>query len=71
MNAYELKRQLRIERRNTYGTVSIENYMAAHYMSDCERYGFVYGCDAECPVLARGECENELTHELGVEVPDE
>ena len=68
MNARELKRQLRIERRNTYGTASIENDIAARYMSDCERYGFVYGCDAECPVLARGECENELTRELVVEV---
>ena len=68
MNAYELKRQLRIGRRNIYGTVAIENDIAARYMSDCERYGFMYGCDAECPVLARGECENELMHELEVEV---
>lgn len=67
MNARELKSQLRIERRNTYGTVAIENDIAARYMSDCERYGFMCGCDAGCPVLARGECKNELMRELGVD----
>lgn len=26
-------------------------------MSDCESYGMTWGCDEDCPVLLRGECE--------------
>lgn len=26
-------------------------------MSDYERYGMTWGCDIDCPVLNRGECE--------------
>lgn len=26
-------------------------------MSECSRYGMTKGCDDECPVLLRGECE--------------
>ena len=26
-------------------------------MTDCERYGMTWGCDIDCPVLQRGECE--------------
>lgn len=27
-------------------------------MTECERYGYTYGCDSECPVLMRGECKH-------------
>ena len=27
------------------------------FMSDCERYGMTWGCDIDCPVLQRGDCE--------------
>jgi len=30
---------------------------AASVMTDCEKYGMVGGCDEDCPVLIRGECE--------------
>lgn len=30
-------------------------------MSECEKYGMAYGCDEDCPVYRRGECENEVT----------
>lgn len=25
-------------------------------MTECEKYGYTYGCDSECPVFMRGEC---------------
>lgn len=25
--------------------------------NECERYGMTWGCDEDCPVLNRGECE--------------
>lgn len=31
--------------------------MASSVMSDCEKYGMTWGCDINCPVLQRGECE--------------
>lgn len=70
MNARDLKRQLRIERSNIYSSRAIENDLSARCMSECERYGFMQGCDVECPVFARGECENELMHKLRVEVDE-
>jgi len=26
-------------------------------MDDCYKYGLIGGCDVDCPVLRRGECE--------------
>ena len=26
-------------------------------MTECERYGITWGCDKDCPVLQRKECE--------------
>jgi len=26
-------------------------------MNECEKYGMCWGCDEECPVYIRGECE--------------
>ena len=34
------------------------------YMTECEKYGYTYGCDSECPVLMRGECKH--AEEMGV-----
>lgn len=33
-------------------------------MTECERYGYTYGCDSECPVIVRGECKH--AEEMGV-----
>lgn len=30
-------------------------------MSECEKYGMCWGCDEDCPVYQRGECQNEDT----------
>jgi hypothetical protein len=30
-------------------------------VSDCEAYGMMAGCDEFCPVLVRGECEQQET----------
>ena len=30
-------------------------------MSECFNYGMTWGCDEDCPVLARGECEHQET----------
>ena len=40
------------------------------YMSECDKYGYTYGCTLECPVLSRGDCDikDEVMRELGVEV---
>jgi len=40
--------------------------MASSVMTDCEKYGMTYGCNAECPVLIDGKCElqNEENKEL-------
>ena len=27
-------------------------------MTECEKYGYTYGCDSECPVFMRGECKH-------------
>ena len=39
------------------------------HMSECEKYGYTYGCNLKCPVLLRGCCdiEGEVMRELGVE----
>ena len=29
--------------------------------NECERYGMCHGCDVDCPVLLRGECELQDT----------
>lgn len=29
--------------------------------TDCERYGMGHGCDTDCPVLQRGDCELQKT----------
>lgn len=36
-------------------------------MSECERYGITWGCDEECPVFQRKECElqEEVEEKLG------
>lgn len=26
-------------------------------LSECEKYGMTWGCDNECPVFQRGECD--------------
>lgn len=26
-------------------------------ITECEKYGMTWGCDIDCPVLQRGECE--------------
>ena len=26
-------------------------------MNDCERFGMTYGCQPDCPIYERGECE--------------
>jgi len=31
--------------------------MASSVMNDCYKYGMTWGCDVNCPVLQRGECE--------------
>jgi len=38
-------------------------------MSDCMRYGIVGGCDEDCPVYLRGECdcEDEVKEMCGVQ----
>jgi len=30
-------------------------------MTECEKYGMAWGCDEDCPVYQRGECQNEYT----------
>jgi len=30
---------------------------AVSVMDDCHKYGVINGCDIDCPVLMRGECE--------------
>ncbi len=30
-------------------------------MNECESYGMMSGCDLECPVFNRGECQNGVT----------
>ena len=27
-------------------------------MTECEKYGYTYGCDPECPVFMRGGCKH-------------
>ena len=41
-------------------------------MTDCENYGMTWGCDIDCPVLRRDECElqeaeNKELYELMLE----
>jgi hypothetical protein len=33
-------------------------------MSECERYGMSWGCDENCPVWSRGECDCEDSKRL-------
>lgn len=32
-------------------------------MTECERYGITWGCDRDCPVFQRGECEIQEENE--------
>ncbi len=36
-------------------------------MTECERYGITWGCDEDCPVFQRKECElqEEVEKKLG------
>lgn len=36
-------------------------------MTECERYGITWGCDEDCPVFQRKECElqKEVEEKLG------
>lgn len=36
-------------------------------MTECERYGITWGCDEDCPVFQRKECElqEEIEMKLG------
>lgn len=40
---------------------SLSNEMAIQsgdrLANECERYGMTWGCDEECPVLNKGNCE--------------
>jgi len=31
--------------------------MGSSALGECGRYGMTYGCNEDCPVLLRGECE--------------
>ena len=38
---------------------------------DCFNYGSVGGCDAHCPALLEGKCENIHITVVGLDIPDE
>lgn len=33
-------------------------------MTECERYGMTWGCDKDCPVFQRKECELQKENEI-------
>lgn len=37
---------------------------AASVMTDCEKYGMMYGCNGDCPQLLDGNCEIEKDYDL-------
>ena len=36
---------------------SQDNGLSYPNMTECERYGITWGCDEDCPVFQRKECE--------------
>ena len=30
---------------------------ATHFENECEKFGMTWGCQPDCPVFERGECE--------------
>lgn len=35
----------------------MDNNLSYPNMTECERYGITWGCDKDCPVFQRKECE--------------
>ncbi len=42
---------------------SMDNNLSYSNMTECERYGITWGCDKDCPVFQRGECELQKENE--------
>lgn len=44
-------------------TISELDFCPARMESECEKFGFVWGCKSDCPVFERGECELQEENE--------
>lgn len=42
---------------------SQDNGLSYPNMTECERYGMTWGCDKDCPVFQRKECELQEENE--------
>lgn len=45
-------------------------YLSAPNMTECERYGMAWGCDKDCPVFQRKECEMQEEVEKQIKESD-
>lgn len=44
-------------------TISDIDMGSGHIESECEKFGFTWGCKSDCPVFERGDCELQEENE--------
>lgn len=44
-------------------TITDLDNRSGHMESECERFGSTWGCNPDCPVFERGECELQEENE--------
>ena len=63
MKAFFYRRNI-MSNRNLFTEIinNLGNH-SGHMESECEKFGFTWGCKPDCPVFERGECELQEENE--------